>query len=77
MILEWHLVLKLSLGFAAMFVGKHPNFHSKDACYFLLFYSNEEESIQQVCLRKYTENEIFNYTSHKTKKQKKRCKNII
>ena len=43
---------------------------------FCIFYLNEKELNQQVCLIKYVENEISNSTSQK-KKKKKRSKNII
>ena len=42
---------------------------------FCIFYLNEKELNQQVCLIKYVENEICNSTSHK--KEKERSKNII
>ena len=41
---------------------------------FCIFYFYEEVLIQQVCLRKYIENEIFNSTLYKTKKNKKKTK---
>ena len=40
-----------------------------------IFYLNEKELNQQVCLIKYVENEISNSTSHKKKRE--RSKNII
>ena len=36
---------------------------------FCIFYLNEKELNQQVCLIKYVENEISNSTSHKKKKR--------
>ena len=81
MILEWHLFLRLSLEFAwkvLSFEGKHL----RCPCMFIfcIFYLNEKELNQQVCLIKYPENEISNSTSHKKKKKKKkereRSKNI-
>ena len=54
--------------------------------YFLcIFYLNEKELNQQVCLTKYVENEISNSTSHqkkqenkkKKKRERERSKNII
>ena len=42
---------------------------------FCIFYLNEKELNQQVCLIKYVENEISNSTSHK--KERERSKNII
>ena len=42
--------------------------------HFLYFYLNIDELIQQVCLRKYIENEIFNSTSHKTKTKRRGSK---
>ena len=51
---------------------------------FYIFYLNEKELNQQVCLTEYGENQISNSTSHKkkvktkkTKKWKKRSKSII
>ena len=45
---------------------KHQTFYPKDVCsVFVVFMT------QQVCPRKYRENEIFNYTSHKTKQKLK------
>ena len=44
---------------------------------FYIFHLNKKELIQQVCLKKFIKNETFNSTSHKTKKQKERSKNII
>ena len=45
-------------------------------CLFVLciFYLNEDELIQEKCLRKYIENEIFNSTSHKTKNKRRGAK---
>ena len=59
------------------FCGKTFKFLPR--CLFILcaFYLNKEESMQQVSLKRYIENEIFNSTSHKRKKQKKRSKNVI
>ena len=42
---------------------------------FCIFYLNEKELNQQVCLIKYVENEISNSTP--TKKERERSKNII
>ena len=39
---------------------------------FCIFYLNENELNQQVCLIKYVENEIFNSTSHWKKKERER-----
>ena len=56
MTLKWHLHLRLPLGFVGKFlsfVEKYPNFYSKDACSFSVFFIyNEEELIQQKCSRK-------------------------
>ena len=41
---------------------------------FCIFYLNEKELNQQVCLMKYVENEISNSTSHKKKLKKEREK---
>ena len=41
MILEWHLFLRLSLGFVwkmLSFVGKHVSFYPKDVCLFSVFF---------------------------------------
>ena len=58
MILEWHLFLRLSLGF----VWKMLSFVGRCLFVFCIFYLNEKELNQQVCLIKYIENEIS--TSH-------------
>ena len=39
---------------------------------FCIFYLNEKELNQQVCLIKYVENKISNSTSHKKKKERER-----
>ena len=39
---------------------------------FCIFYLNEKELNQQVCLIKYVENEISNPTSHKKKRERER-----
>ena len=39
---------------------------------FCIFYWNEKELNQQVCLIKYVENEISNPTSHKKKRERER-----
>ena len=46
---------------------------------FCIFYLNEKELNQQVCLIKYVENEISNSTSYKKKRERERerSKNII
>ena len=49
MILEWHLFLRLSLGFVK-FLPK------RCLLIFYIFYLNEKELDQQVCLMKYVEN---------------------
>ena len=60
------------------FLGKHPSFIQKNVCSFsVFFYLNKEQLIQNVCLKKYKQNENFISTLHKAKKQKKRSKNII
>ena len=63
MILEWHLFLRLSLGFVK-FLPK------RCLLIFYIFYLNEKELDQQVCLMKYVENEISNSTSHKEKRER-------
>ena len=40
--------------------------------HFHIFYLNEKELNQQVCLIKYAENEISNPTSHKNKRKRER-----
>ena len=56
------------------FCGKTSKFLPKRCLFiFCIFYLNEQELNQQVCLIKYVENEIPNSTSHiKEKKKKKR-----
>ena len=80
MILEWHLFLRLSLGFVwkmLSFVEKHLSFYLKDVCSIsVFFYLNEKELNQQVGLIKYVENEISKSTLHK-KNKTERNKNII
>ena len=41
---------------------------------FCIFYLNEKELNQQVCLIKYVENEISNSTSHKKKREREKQK---
>ena len=52
------------------FCGRTSKFLSK-RCLFILciFYLNEKELNQQVCLIKYVENEISNSTSHKKRER--------
>ena len=82
MILGWHLFLGLSLGFVwkmKSFVGKHLRFYQKDVCvctFSVFFYLNEKDLNQQVCLIKYTENEISNSTSHKKRGRSKNISNF-
>ena len=60
------------------FSGKTPKFYPKNVCSFaVFFYLNKEQLIQNVCLKKYKQNENFISTLYKAKKQKKRSKNII
>ena len=57
------------------FVGKRLSFYTKDVRFILcIFYLNEEELIQRLCLTKYIKNEISNSTSHKTKNKRKEKK---
>ena len=59
------------------FCGKTSKFLPKRCpCLFIfcIFYLNEKELHQQVCLIKYAENKISNSTSHKKKRE--RSKNI-
>ena len=47
MILEWHLFLRLSLGFVwkmLRFVGKHLSFYPKDVCSFSVFFIEMKRS---------------------------------
>ena len=82
MILEWHLFLRLSLGFVwkmLIFARKHQSFYPKDVsvCSFsVFFYLNEKALNQQVCLIKYAENEISNSTSHKKEREREEQKHI-
>ena len=68
MIVKWHLVLILSLGFVwkmLSFVGKHLSFYPKRYLFiFCIFYLNEKELNQEVYLIKFVENQISNSTSH-------------
>ena len=51
MILEWHLFLRLSLGFVLKsFVGKHLTFHPKDACSFsVIFIQMKTNMYNKIC----------------------------
>ena len=54
-------------------MGKHLKFLLKRCVFiFCIFYLNEEELNQQICLTKYVENEISNSTFHKKKEKKKK-----
>ena len=54
------------------FCGKTSKFLSKRCLFiFCIFYSNEKQLNQQVCLIKYVENEISDSISHKKKEQKR------
>ena len=53
------------------FCGKTSKFLSKRCLFiFCIFYSNEKQLNQQVCLIKYVENEISHSTSQKKKKKR-------
>ena len=53
------------------FCGKTSKFLSKRCLFiFCIFYSNEKQLNQQVCLIKYVENEISHPTSQKKKKKR-------
>ena len=53
------------------FCGKTSKFLPKRCLFiFCIFYLNEKELNQQVCLIKYVENEISNSTSQKKKKKR-------
>ena len=55
------------------FCGKTSKFLPKRCLFiFCIFYLNEKEFNQQVCLIKYVENEMCNSTSHKKKKKKRK-----
>ena len=57
------------------FCGKTSKFLPKSClCLFIfcIFYLNEKELNQQVCLIKYAENGISNSTSHKKKKKEQK-----
>ena len=54
------------------FSGKTSKFLSKRCLFiFCIFYLNEKELNQQVCLIKYVENEICNSISHQKKKRER------
>ena len=54
------------------FCGKTSKFLPKRyLLIFCIFYSNEKELSQQVCLIKYVENEVSNSTSHQKKRRKR------
>ena len=56
-------------------MGKRLSFYTKDVRFiFCIFYLNEEELIQRLCLTKYIKNEISNSTSRKTKNKRKEKK---
>ena len=78
MILEWHLFLRLSLGFVwkmLSFVGKQV-FTQKMSVHFLYFLLKWKGVNQQVCLIKYLEIEICNSTSHKKRERSKNISNF-
>ena len=55
------------------FCGKTSKFLPKRCLFiFCIFYLNEKELKQQVCLIKYVENEISNSNSHKKRKKRKK-----
>ena len=61
------------------FCGKTTKFLPKRCLFlfiFCIFYLNGKELNQQLCLIKYAENEISNFTSHKKKIERERSKNI-
>ena len=54
-------------------MGKRLSFYTKDVRFILcIFYLNEEELIQRLCLTKYIK--LSNCTSHKTKNKRKEKK---
>ena len=61
MILDWHLFLRLSLGFVWKMLSfeKHLSFYPKDAClYSVLFMKNFKwKGVKPTCIIKYVENE--------------------
>ena len=60
------------------FCGKIPKFLPKRCLLiFCIFYLNEKELKQQVCLMKYVKNEISNSTSYKKRRERESSKNII
>ena len=80
MSLKWYLFLKFSLEFVKKFesCGKTSKFSPKRCLFSIyIFYLNKEELIQQTCLKDIYKNNFFNATSHKTKKPKRKSKNII
>ena len=55
------------------FCRKISNFlHKRCLFIFCIFYLNEKELNQQVCLIKYVENQISNSTSHKKRKEEQK-----
>ena len=67
MLLDWSLFFKIIIRISKKKLSYVENFQiytQKMSVHFLYFYLNKDELIQQVCLRKYIENEIFNSTSH-------------
>ena len=58
------------------FVWNHLSFYPKDVCSFSVFYLNEEELNQQVCLIKYVEHEISNSASHKKRERGTKTSNF-
>ena len=82
MILEWNLFVRLPLRFVwkmLSFVGKHLSFYPKDVCvsahslYFLFKWKGVKTCTSN---EKYAENEFFNSSSHKKKREKGKSKNI-
>ena len=53
------------------FMRKHRFLPKRCLLIFCIFYLNEKELNQQVCLMKYVENEISNSTFHQKKKKKR------
>ena len=60
------------------FCGKTSNFLPKRCLFiFCIFYLNKEELIQQVCLKIYIKNEIFNSKQKKKQNTKQKSKKEI
>ena len=76
--LEWHLFLRLSLGFVwkiVRFVGKHLSFYPKDVCSFSVFLFKWEGVKPTSMPNKMCRNEICNTTTHKKREREEQKHN--